>query len=131
MSEFNCVSHHYACDCREAYFKRLEEENRILKKDNNPKKIYTSDGFEIRIGMKILSSEDYKKSDVLSNSFDLIYYEINYIHPLSPIILTSNYINNTFRYKIFNYHFNLERNWYYAEKSFFDKNNLKEFILEN
>lgn len=26
-----CVTHHHACDCREDYFRRLEEENRRLR----------------------------------------------------------------------------------------------------
>ena len=27
----NCVTHFYACDCREEKFKKLEEENKLLK----------------------------------------------------------------------------------------------------
>ena len=60
--------------------------------------------------------------------FDLIYYGLA-IHPLS--LFNPNYINNTFRYKIFNCYFELERNWYYVKNCFYDKDNLKEFILEN
>ena len=29
----DCVSHHYACDCREEKFRRIEEENAQLKKE--------------------------------------------------------------------------------------------------
>jgi hypothetical protein len=27
----NCTTHHFACDCREEYFKRLKEENERYK----------------------------------------------------------------------------------------------------
>lgn len=27
-----CISHHFACDCREADFKKLEEKFKLLKK---------------------------------------------------------------------------------------------------
>jgi len=28
-----CTTHHYACDCREAKFRKLERENAALRKD--------------------------------------------------------------------------------------------------
>ncbi|NBW08453.1 MAG: hypothetical protein EBR82_10530 [Caulobacteraceae bacterium] len=31
MSKSNCITHHYACDCREAKFAELERENAGLK----------------------------------------------------------------------------------------------------
>ena len=33
MFSKNCVTHHFACDCREAKFRKLERENAALRKD--------------------------------------------------------------------------------------------------
>jgi len=33
MFSKNCVTHHHACDCREAKFRKLERENAALRKD--------------------------------------------------------------------------------------------------
>jgi len=33
MFSKNCVTHHFACDCREAKFRKLARENAALRKD--------------------------------------------------------------------------------------------------